>query len=66
MTFALAHPLGGNWIEVEAEDEYAAREVILKFFGTKWVFLYSEAQWVETQKFFPGGKVGYTMKGVGN
>lgn len=39
------HPQGlhpDSWVEVEAEDYWKARELVVQNFGTAWAFLYTE------------------------
>jgi len=52
-----AHP--DNWIEVEAPDESAARQIVVDHIGSYWSMMYNEAEWdahswTDRQRWFPG------------
>lgn len=37
--------LANRYVEIEAENYEAAREIMLESFGTKWAFQYTEKEW---------------------
>lgn len=59
LTFGQNHPFRNNWVEVEAENEKRAREVVFETFGTKWAFLYIPERF--KKYYFPEGKAGKTL-----
>ncbi len=61
VTFGQVHPLRDNWIEVEAENERIARELVFARLGDKWAFMYSRDRF--TPQDFPSGKAGWTIRG---
>lgn len=61
MSFSCTHPLGDNWIEVEATDVMKAREAIFNYFGAKWAVIYTEEDFKSI--YFPGGRVEKVLKG---
>lgn len=60
VTFGQAHPLKDNWIEVEADNEKEARELVFIMLGKFWAFMYDEKHM--TPEYFPKGKVGNTLR----
>ena len=68
LTFGSDHPLSENWIEIEAEDLFKARALAFDKFGQKWSWMYDEEEWNSGNSanswmtFFPGGKIGKTLK----
>jgi hypothetical protein len=60
LTFGCTHPLGDNWVEIEAEHERKARTLAFDTFGEKWSSIYNIEKWekAEVVNFFPGGRVG--------
>lgn len=45
-TFGIGQSLLANrYVEIEAENHEAAREIMEESFGTKWAFLYTEKEW---------------------
>ena len=68
LTFGCGHPLGDNFIEIEAEDLSKARALAFETFGQKWFWMYDEEEWKSGNSanswmtFFPGGKVGRILK----
>jgi hypothetical protein len=59
-TFGQAHPLKDNWVEIHAPNVAAARAEIIKLFGTKWGFVYTDADF--KPEYFPGGRAGNVVK----
>ena len=73
LTFGCGHPLGDNFMEIEAEDLSKARALAFETFGQKWAWMYDEEEWNSGPPdgansanswttYFPGGKVGKTLK----
>lgn len=47
-TFGIGQTLLANrYVEIEAENYEAAREIMVESFGTKWAFQYTENEWIE-------------------
>lgn len=45
-TFGIGQSLLANrYVEIEAENYEAAREIMIESFGTKWAFQYTEEEW---------------------
>lgn len=47
-TFGIGQSLLANrYVEIEAKNYDAAREIMEESFGTKWAFQYTENEWIE-------------------
>lgn len=47
-TFGIGQTLLANrYVEIEAENYEAAREIMLESFGTEWCWQYTEKEWLE-------------------
>ena len=55
-TFVADHPLGNNWIEMEATSIITARDEMARLFNMKWAFQYTEENF--DPSYFPGGRAG--------
>lgn len=52
-TFPEAHPDG--WLEIHAEDYWAAREIAVYALGDAWAFIYSEDDFASSRFRYPRG-----------
>ena len=60
LTFGVSHPLGDCWVEVEALDREAARDLVFQYFGKHWAFIYDEDDF--QKQYCPAGRAGKVLR----
>lgn len=54
---AMRHAHPNNWIEVEAPNQYEARQLVTRTLGTGWSMMYRADEWEQMRNrdlYFPG------------
>lgn len=62
LTFGQKYPWSDCWVEVEAPDYDTARNYVEEIFDKHYANLYEEKDFNNNKVYFPGGKVGRTIK----